>query len=46
MTITAFFPGQGAQHEQMGLSLYENSEAAKRIFEYIKFNGTGCFIRA
>lgn len=33
MTITAFFPGQGAQHEQMGLSLYENSEAAKRIFE-------------
>jgi [acyl-carrier-protein] S-malonyltransferase len=27
------FPGQGAQKPGMGKDLYENSEAAKRVFE-------------
>lgn len=29
----AFFPGQGAQHTQMGQALYESSEAARRVFD-------------
>lgn len=33
MNYTAFFPGQGAQHTGMGLSLFEESSAAKTIFE-------------
>lgn len=32
MVISAFFPGQGAQHPGMGQSVYENSPAAKQIF--------------
>jgi len=32
--MTAFvFPGQGAQFESMGLSLYESSDVAKQIFD-------------
>ena len=29
----AFFPGQGAQAPGMGKDLYENSQAAKLVFE-------------
>lgn len=29
----AFFPGQGAQHPQMGQSLYENSAPARAVFD-------------
>ena len=29
----AFFPGQGAQHTQMGQALYESSAVAKEIFD-------------
>lgn len=31
--VAFVFPGQGAQHPGMGLSLYENSKAAKTVFE-------------
>ncbi len=33
MICTAFFPGQGAQHPGMGQSLYENSAAAREVFD-------------
>ena len=33
MICTAFFPGQGAQHPGMGQSLYDNSAAAREIFD-------------
>lgn len=33
MICTAFFPGQGAQHPDMGHSLYDNSAAARNIFD-------------
>ncbi len=33
MICTAFFPGQGAQHPGMGQSLYDNSTAARKIFD-------------
>ena len=29
----AFFPGQGAQHPQMGQALYQSSTVAKEIFD-------------
>lgn len=32
MIVSAFFPGQGAQHPGMGQSVYENSLAAKQVF--------------
>ena len=33
MKVSAFFPGQGAQHPGMGQSVYENSAAAKKVFD-------------
>ena len=33
MNITAFFPGQGAQHPGMGQSVYKASEGARRMFD-------------
>ena len=33
MVISAFFPGQGAQHPDMGRAIYENSAAARHIFD-------------
>lgn len=33
MTISSFFPGQGAQFSGMGQTVYQESTAARRIFE-------------
>lgn len=33
MVISAFFPGQGAQHPGMGQSVYEGSAAARQVFD-------------
>lgn len=33
MVVSAFFPGQGAQHPDMGHSIYDSSAAARQVFD-------------
>ncbi|MDR1401458.1 MAG: ACP S-malonyltransferase [Puniceicoccales bacterium] len=46
MGTALVFPGQGAQYVGMGLSLYENSPAAKKIFSRAEEILGGAFLQA